>query len=72
MKTVEWKGIRLTVIPLEKPVCAVMANGQLIWCAMSDKHSTDCNCMCPSGSTMLLEGDDLAKYLAAKLTGDVK
>jgi hypothetical protein len=71
MKTVEWKGVTFTVVPISTPACSVRANGQRIWCSLAAEHSTDCAGICPEGPALLLEGDDLKKYLAAKLIGDV-
>lgn len=72
MKTVEWKGITLTVVPISEFACSTKVGDQRIWCAMSDDRSTECNDVCPNGPALLLEGDDLAKYLAAKLMKDVQ
>lgn len=72
MKTVEWKGITLTVVPTQTSHCAMrLKSDGWIDCHLDHENAVVCNPICPGGSNILLEGADLEKYLAAKLTGEI-
>lgn len=72
MKTVEWKGIKLTVIDIGFAQCVVsLSNGSTLNCRLSRDKSTACLPYCPGGCNILLDDEGLAIYLAAKLTGDL-
>lgn len=71
MKTVEWKGTTLTAVSANSSTCGVrLKSGKWIDCFMDKETSTACTPVCPGGCNILLEGDDLNEYLAAKLMGE--
>lgn len=79
MKTVEWKGITLTVVPTKNRRCFITSNGSvLVKCHLRGGSTLGCTTICPDENDagyqnqtghILLESDDLTKYLAAKLMG---